>query len=432
MTEQNQEKGKTEVPDDGQYIIDRERSAKIDFSVAEGFAVQVGPQFEGEPVRKGEYRVELGGPKAKNFELMLLKGMDEIEDGNVTIIGPDISEMEEGGTYPYCMVVEMAGEELEEEMESVMERRLHMYTNYMEGVWHMGSRDDIWVRIHKDAYEQGLNSFNEVAEILHELFLAEFYQIESLACTFVTDPEKMEEFMARAKAAYGERDARLVGMAEEDVEEFYSCTLCHSFAPSHVCIITPERISLCGAMNWLDGRVSYKMDPGSFIGRVEKGELLDPVNFEYAGCNKIMKEKSLGAHDRVYMHSIFGFPHTSCGCFQSIAFYIPEVDGIGIVHREFSGETPTGTTFSVMASEVGGGTQQEGFVGMGIEYMRSPKFFIAEGGFKKVVWLPKEIKERVKDSIPEDLYDKIATEEDVKDVDQLTEFLERVGHPVFS
>lgn len=427
MAEETEKKEKAKPPEDAGHIIDRERSAKIDFSVAEGFAVGVGPQFEGEPVRKGEYQVELGGPNARNVELLVVRGMDEIEDGNVTIIGPDINEMEEGSTHPFGLLVEIAGEELEKDMEPVMERRCHMYTNYMEGVWHMGTRDDIWIRIHKDAYAQGFNSFREMGEILHELFLAEFYQIESLACTFITDPVKVEELRLTAKEIYEQRDARLVGMVEEEVEEFYSCTLCHSFAPSHVCIISPERVSLCGAMNWLDGRVSYKMDPGSFTGRLEKGKLLDEVNFEYEGCNKTMKEKSMGAHDRVYMHSMFGFPHTSCGCFQAIAFYVPEVDGIAILHREFQGNGPTGISFSAMAGDVSGGTQHEGYVGIGIEYLRSPKFFIADGGFNRVVWMPKALKERVKSAIPDDLYDKIATEDEAKNVDELSEFLQKVN-----
>lgn len=155
------------------------------------------------------------------------------------------------------------------------------------------------------------------------------------------------------------------------------------------------------------------------------------MNYEYDGCNQVVKEKSMGAHERFYMHSVFGFPHTSCGCFQAIAFYVPEVDGIAIFHREYPGKGPTGVSFSVMASEVSGGTQNEGFVGIGIEYLRSPKFFIADGGFKRIVWMPKELKERVKTAIPADLYDKIATEEDANDVDDLSEFLQRVGHPVF-
>jgi acetyl-CoA decarbonylase/synthase complex subunit beta len=62
--------------------------------------------------------------------------------------------------------------------------------------------------------------------------------------------------------------------------------------------------------------------------------------------------------------------------------------------------------------------------------MRSPKFLQADGGWKRVVWLPKEVKERVKDFIPVELVDKIATEEEAKTVDDLKAFLKERNHPV--
>jgi acetyl-CoA decarbonylase/synthase complex subunit beta len=137
----------------------------------------------------------------------------------------------------------------------------------------------------------------------------------------------------------------------------------------------------------------------------------------------------MGNYNRVYLHSSFEHPHTSCGCFQAIWFYIPEVDAFGIVHRDFAGNTVAGRPFSSMAAEASGGRQVEGFLGLALEYLRSPKFLYADGGLRRLVWMPKEIKERYKDAIPVDLYDKIATEEDVKNVDELAAFLDKVGHP---
>ena len=67
---------------------------------------------------------------------------------------------------------------------------------------------------------------------------------------------------------------------------------------------------------------------------------------------------------------------------------------------------------------------------MSIEYMRSSKFFAADGGWNRIVWVPKEVKEKVKDFIPKDVVDKIATEEDAKNVDELKAFLKAKNHPV--
>jgi acetyl-CoA decarbonylase/synthase complex subunit beta len=394
------------------------------------FHVDIGPQYEGETVRKEDMYVEFGGPKVKSkFELVTLKSPEEVEHEKVTIIGPDIKDMEEGSSHPLAILIDISGEQLEKDMEPVIERRMHMYANYIEGLYHMNQRNDVWVRLNKSSFKKGLNSLEEIGQILIFLYTSELSTIEKISITFATDEKKVEELLAEALKVYAARDERLRGLKEEDVEEFYGCILCQSFAPTHVCVITPERIANCGAINWFDGKAAAKMDPEGPIFVVQKGELIDPARGEYTGVNQNSVERSLGEYDRVYLHSAFEHPHTSCGCFQAICFYIPEVDAFGIVHRDFAGQTVVGQTFSRMAGVTSGGRQIEGSLGIALEYIRSPKFVQADGGLRRVVWMPKEIKERYKEVIPEDLYDKIATEDDAKTTDELVAFLEKVGHP---
>jgi acetyl-CoA decarbonylase/synthase complex subunit beta len=394
------------------------------------FPVDVGPQYEGEVIRKADLYVEFGGPNVKSkFELVTLKSPDEVENEKIEVIGPDIKEMTEGGSYPLALMIAVAGAGLEKDMEPVLERRIHLYTNYIEGLYHMNQRQDLWMRVNKDSFAKGLNSFEEIGKILIFLYTSEIDIIEKISITFVTDEKKVEELLADAIKIYDERDEKARGLKEEDVEEFYSCALCQSFAPTHICAITPERIANCGAINWFDGKAAYKLDPEGPIQEVKKGECIDPIRGEYTGANQLAVEKSMGAYNRVYLHSAFEYPHTSCGCFQAIWFYIPEVDAFGLVHRDFVGESVVGVPFSTMAADTSGGRQVEGFLGLAMEYLRSAKFLQADGGIRRCVWMPKEIKERYKDAIPADLYDKIATEEDAKNVDELIAFLDKVGHP---
>lgn len=394
------------------------------------FPVDVGPQYEGEVIRKGDMYVEFGGPQVRNkFELVTLKNLDEVEDQKIEIIGPDIKDMKEGGSYPLGLMIDVAGARLEKDMEPVFERRIHLYINYIEGVYHMNQRDEIWIRLSKDSFNKGLNTLEEIGKILIFLYTSELDVIEKMSITFVTDEKKVGELIVKAREVYKARDERARGLKEADVEEFYSCALCQSFAPTHICIATPERVANCGAISWFDGRAAYKLDPEGPVQEVKKGECLDPIRGEYSGCNELAGVKSMGTFNRVYLHSAFGHPHTSCGCFQAIWFYIPEVDAFGLVHRDFVGPTVVGLPFSSMAADTSGGRQVEGFLGIALEYLRSPKFLYADGGIRRCVWMPKEIKERYKDAIPPDLYDKIATEEDVKNVDELIAFLDKVGHP---
>ncbi|MBM4454745.1 MAG: CO dehydrogenase/CO-methylating acetyl-CoA synthase complex subunit beta, partial [Chloroflexi bacterium] len=367
------------------------------------FPVDVGPQYEGEVIRKGDMHVEFGGPAAKfKFELATLKDVGEVEDQKITIIGPDMGEMTEGSSHPLALMIDVAGVKLEKDMEPVFERRIHLYANYIEGLYHMNQRDEIWIRISKDAYKKGLNSLEAVGQILMFLYTSELDVIEKISITFVTDPKKVEELYPKAKEVYKARDERTRGLKDEDVQEFYSCALCQSFAPTHICIATPERIANCGAISWFDGRAAFKLDPEGPVQEVKKGECLDPIRGEYSGTNQLGQVKSMGAYDRVYLHSAFEHPHTSCGCFQAIWFYIPEVDAFGVVHRDFAGPTVAGVPFSTMAAEASGGRQVEGFLGLALEYLRSPRFLQADGGLKRCVWMPKEIKERYKEAIPAD------------------------------
>lgn len=398
--------------------------------MADEFPFEISPMFEGERVRKDGMYVELAGPKSKGFELVKSVEMDEIEDGKFTLIGPDLSEMEEGSRHPIAMIYRIAGELVEQDLEAIVERRNHDFQNYIQGVMHLNQRYDIWIRVSKDAMKKGLNSFEQIAKATMMLFKNELPFIEKIETTYITDMAEAEKELEVAMEAYKARDERTRDLHDEDVDVFYGCTLCQSFAPTNVCVVTPDRISLCGAINWFDGRAAAKVDPEGPQFAIEKGEVIDAEGGEYSGVNALAKSLSNGEYDRIKLHSFFEFPHTSCGCFEVVGFYIPEVDGIGWVDRDFTGIAPNGLPFSTMAGQTGGGKQIVGFLGIGINYFRSPKFIEADGGWDRVVWMPKNLKDKVLADIPEGIVDKVATEEDASDLESLKAFLKEKDHPI--
>ncbi|UCE97041.1 MAG: CO dehydrogenase/CO-methylating acetyl-CoA synthase complex subunit beta [Candidatus Bathyarchaeota archaeon] len=397
----------------------------------EDIPVEVGVIYEGERIRRKNMQVELGGPKQEHkFELARVKKLEEIEDGKITILGPDIKDMSEGSSNPLGIIIEVAGEKLEPDLEGVIERRIHEYTNFIEGVMHLNQRYDIWLRLDKKSFQKGLNSFVHVGKVLQRLFKSELSIVEKIQTTFITDPEKIKDPWKESLEIYEARDAKARGLKDEEVDKFYCCSLCQSFAPTHVCIITPQRYSNCGSISWFDGRASARVDPKGPVFEIDKGEVIDAEKGEFAGVNETAKQKSLGEVTKVWLYTSFGYPHTSCGCFEGAAFYIPEVDGFGVVHRGFKDVTVNGLPFSTIADSTAGGRQVDGFHGISIEYMRSPKFLKADGGWNRVVWLPASVKERVADFIPKDLVDKVATENDVKTIDELKTFLKDRSHPI--
>jgi len=391
--------------------------------------VDVGLIYEGERIRKSKMYADLAGPKSRGAELLLVAPGEEVEDGKVEVVGPDIDQMEEGSRYPLGIFIQVAGDDLEEDLEGVFERRIHDFCNYVQGFMHLNSRDVIWCRVSKEAAEKGLK-LEHVGNAIIDLYKNEFDVIDKMQVSFYTDDKAVDEHMEKAREVFEKRDKKAASIKDEDVDEFYSCLLCQSFAPTHVCAISPSRSGGCGAVSWFEGRAAVKVDPNGPIGVIPKGEVIDAEKGEFSGINEYVQEKSNGDIERVWLHSIFDYPHTSCGCFEAIAFYIPEVDGIGIVHRDYQGVTPFGIPFSTMAGQVGGGVQSQGFLGISIAYLRSPKFLQADGGWERIVWMPSELKERVSEVIPEDMRDKIPTEEETSELEELKGVLKERDHPV--
>ncbi|NLW76371.1 MAG: CO dehydrogenase/CO-methylating acetyl-CoA synthase complex subunit beta, partial [Methanomicrobiales archaeon] len=308
----------------------------------------------------------------------------------------------------------------------------HEYLNYIQGVMHLNQRYDIWVRVGKKAFTKGLTSFDQIGRVLISLYKSELPIIEKIQITFFTGGEEFQRYYSLARDRYETRDARARGLLDEEVDTFYGCALCQSFAPSHICVITPQRYANCGAISWFDGRAAARMDPEGPIFPISKGDYLDPEHGEYSGINEHASKRSMGEVNRVWLYSAFGYPHTSCGCFEAIAFYIPEVEGFGIVHRRFAGPTVNGLAFSTLADSTAGGRQVEGFHGISLEYMRSVKFLQADGGWNTIVWIPAEIKDLLAGIIPVEIADAIATEKDALDIDTLKSFLTSHRHPVLS
>lgn len=400
-------------------------------SMFEDIPVSIGVIYEGERIRWKDIYVELGGPREKyKFELVKVRNLKDIEDGKIIIIGSDLKDLKPGQSYAFGILIEVAGKDVEAELEGVIERRIHEYINYIEGVMHLNQRYDIHLRLNKKSFNKGLNSFNLIGKVLERLYKSEMPFIQKIQITFITNPSAVTTAFEEAIVTYETRDAKARGMKDEAADAFYGCTLCQSFAPTHCCIITPQRYSNCGAISWFDGRAAARIDPKGPLFKIDKGECLDSWKGEFAGANESLKEKTLGEVDRVWLYSAFGYPHTSCGCFEGLAFYIPEVDGLGLVYRDYKGRTVNGLPFATMADSAAGGRQVDGFHGVSIEYLRSPKFLQVDGGWNRIVWMPSSIKERVKDYIPADVVNKISTEKDVETLDQLKEFLERQEHPI--
>ena len=399
--------------------------------------VSYGPAFEGERIRKDDLFVECGGGRTPCVEWTTIADMDAVEDGLVEVVGKDLPDCKEGDKLPLAVVVEVAGRKMQEDYEPILERQIHHLVNYAQGVMHIGQRDIAWYRIGKAAVEKGF-TLEHIGKLLHAKYHQDFGAIfDKCQVKIYTDEKKVKEVVEQARGVYGTRDARIEGMTDETTEIYYSCTLCQSFAPNHVCVVSPERTGLCGAYNWMDCKASHEINPTGPNQPIEKGETLDEKFGNWKGVNDFVFKASRQAVSSYNFYSLVYDPMTTCGCCECVAAILPTCNGIMTVNREYNEMTPCGMKFTTLAGTIGGGQVTPGFVGHSKYNVCQRKFVSGDGGLLRLVWMPTMLKEELKERLEKrgeelgvpDLIDRIADETVGTTEEEILPFLQEKKHP---
>jgi acetyl-CoA synthase len=399
--------------------------------------VAYGPAFEGERVRGDDIHLECGGGRTAMVEWVTSKRMEEVEDGKIEVIGPELADIEAGSRLPLAIAVEVAGRNMQDDYEPILERQIHHLINYAQGLMHIGQRDIAWLRVSKQATEKGFK-LSHIGTLLHAKLHQDFGRIfDKMQVKLYTEEDKVKEIVEKARGVYQTRDARIEGMTDETIDTYYSCTLCQSFAPSHVCVISPERTGLCGSYNWMDCKASYEINPTGPNQPVPKGEIIDAKFGQWKGVNEFVLKASRGKVDHYNFYSLVNDPMTTCGCCECIAAVLPLCNGVMTVNREYTGETPCGMKFTTLAGTIGGGISTPGFVGHGKYNITQRKFVIGDGGLLRMAWMPKMLKEEIGDRLKAraeemgvpNLLDMIADETIGVTEEEILPFLQEKGHP---
>jgi acetyl-CoA synthase len=394
--------------------------------------------FEGEIVRKNDTYVDMDGSRRDCFEWVRTREVHEIEDHKIELIGPDFDEFEAGSQTQIGLIAEVGGKNMQPDFEPVFERNFHNFLNCIEGVMHTGQRDILRIRVSKTAFEAGFRA-KHLGEVIYAKIKSEYEQVvDKCQVKIYTVPEELKTLRAEVNKVYEARDARLLSLTDESVDVFYNCILCQSFSPAHVCIVTPERLGLCGAVSWLDAKATNRLNPQGACQVVTKERVIDEKLGIWEDVNENVFQSSHGNLEQVTLYSIMQDPMTSCGCFECICGIEPYSNGVVIVNREHTGITPLGMTFAEMASMTGGGVQTPGFMGHGKHFIASKKFMRAEGGSVRIVWMPKALKDQVSTKLNktakelfdiDDFTDRIGDETITEDPEELMAFLAENQHP---
>ena len=437
--------GENQVPGALESVCDHNETVKKSLELREikikttelPIPVAFAAAFEGEIIRKADMHNEFWSSKNPTAELVMMRELSEVEDHKITIIGPEMSDAKD---LALATFVEVAGKKMQADFESVIERKFHAWFNYMEGVMHTGQRNQVRVRVSNAAFEAGLK-LKDFAEVLYVMIMNEFDAVvDKCQVTIITDAAEAAKFRDEiAMPRYNQRDDRLASMTDESVDRYYTCILCQSFAPAHCCVVTPERLGLCGAVSWLDAKATNELNPNGPCQPILKKGLIDERTGRYEEVNRMIAEATHGAVENVTLYSILEDPMTSCGCFECICGIEAVSNGVVVVNREYKGMTPAGMTFGELASCTGGGVQTPGFMGHGRHFIASKKFLSAEGGIERIVWMPKELKDDVAERLNktafelygiENFTDMVADETVTCDAEELIGWLTEKGHPV--
>jgi len=360
-------------------------------------------------------------------------------DGQVTIVGPDL-DAGLTGDQPYGLLVEVSGRAMQPDFENVLEREIENLLNQVNGVMHRGQRADTSLRVSQKAIDAGLR-LRHLGEIMHARYHNEFGNILSrVQVTIITDPEQAPTLAERAQAVYDRRDERLSGMTDEEVDTFYTCTLCQSISPSHVCVISPEHVGVCGAMDWMDAQAAVNIRPVGPNQAVKKEGLLDARLGQWESVNRVAQKETGGALEAYSLYSMMESPGPACGDFDCITAMLPLSNGVMVLGRAYEGATPSGMDWAMLYEMVGACTPVPGFIGHSKRALGSPKFIAGDGGWRRIVWMDHALREELRPALESlaaeagllGFVDMIATEREATSEDEVLAHMEAVGHPALA
>ena len=201
--------------------------------------------FEGEIIRKADMHTEYWSGKNATAELVLMRDPSEIEDHKITIVGDDMDGGEKN--YALCTFIEVAGAKMQADFESVIERKIHAWFNYMEGVMHTGQRNQVRVRVSNDAFAKGLR-LKHFGEVLYHMIMDEFDAVvDKCQVTLITDEAAAEKFRDEvAMPRYNERDDRLLSMTMSPSTASTPASSARA-SPRRTAASSPRSVSACAA-----------------------------------------------------------------------------------------------------------------------------------------------------------------------------------------
>ena len=328
------------------------------------------------------------------------------------------------------MLVEVADRNFTDDIALFVEGYAQRALGFLKGVRPRSEDGSFRLEIAQGA----LPTDRQMGEAIYWGIRVRFPGIERIDVALIYDREELGRQAAPIRKYREERRLRVEAMTEENTEELCVCLECRPFSLVHTCVVKPGREPMYGSRTYASIKAAALFDSADVPWRrpserglplrsvIPKGRVLDSTRGEYERSNDAYARMTNGKLWRVALHSIREHPHTSCGCFQAIAFWIGEVEGIGIMLRGSKATAPDGRTWEILANQAGG-KQAPGLTGVSMRYIRSPSFLKGDGGLANTVWMDSALRDKLADVIG--ARQRVATEIEAPDLESLHRFTGR-------
>ena len=281
--------------------------------------IDISPRHMGERIRKEDFYVEYGGPKwfgSIYMNLEVTANEDEVRDNVIQIIGPDIDETPEGSSFPIGMEFKIWGSEIQPDYDEFFMRAMCDNLEGMEGLMGVNTRHTWWMRVAKRVADRF--TLHKMCQAVIALTKSAYPIAEKMEARIIVGapevggPELIQQVLEEEiKPKWDLSDSRRLGIEDDDVDNFFSCTLCQGFAPNHVCILTPERMPFCGIISYKGAQIAMEIDPHGYIDELPKGEPISKASGQYKAINEYMYEKTNRTIKRLNLYSTIKYPMTS-------------------------------------------------------------------------------------------------------------------------
>ncbi len=170
---------------------------------------------------------------------------------------------------------------------------------------------------------------------------------------------------------------------------FYSCNMCQSLTPDHICIITPERQGMCGGLDYRDAQLMYDINKYGPCQKVIKGISSDEARGSWEGINNHCRLATFGKTKNLCLYSITEYPPLCSSLCETFALLLPESNGVIVLDRKYRGDTPAGLNFDETMALIQKHGQIPGITGQARNNLLNSSFLKAHGGSKRIAWMPK-------------------------------------------